>query len=151
MNAEYAVFLPDALVINVPEVDEQHAGLFASLARLKDRCVESNCLPAEDGARLLEILRVHCATEEALAREAGLEFSSHAAKHQQMLKGIAKTLDEVRDGHTDAFSLIRYLEYWFERHIREEDIGFGKCLQDSGAPMAARQPASDSGAAPLPR
>lgn len=149
MNADHAVFLPDALVINVPEVDEQHAGLFASLARLKDRCVESNCLPAEDAARLLEILRVHCATEEALAREAGLEFSMHAAKHQQMLKGIAKTLDEVREGHTDAFSLIRYLEYWFERHIREEDIGFGLRLRDSSAPVA-RQPLSQSGAARLP-
>lgn len=138
MNADHAVFLPDALLINVPEVDEQHAGLFANLAHLKDRCVELNCLPAEDAAKLLEILRVHCATEEALAREAGLEFSVHAAKHQQMLKGIAKTIEEVHEGHTDAFSLIRYLEYWFERHIREEDIGFGQCLQDSGAPMAER-------------
>src|SRR6185369_958764 len=116
MNADHAVFLPDALLINVPEID------------------------AEDAAKLLEILRTHCATEEALAREAGLEFSSHAAKHQQMLKGIAKTLDEVGEGHTDAFSLIRYLEYWFERHIREEDIGFGLRLQGSGAPMAAPQP-----------
>lgn len=143
MKADHAIFLPDALLINVPEIDEQHAGLFASLAQLKDRCIESNCLPAEDAAKLLEILRAHCATEEALAREAGLEFSSHTAKHQQMLKGIAKTLDEVSEGHTDAFSLIRYLEYWFERHIREEDIGFGRRLQDSGAPMAARQPVSD--------
>lgn len=143
MKADHAIFLPDALLINVPEIDEQHAGLFASLAQLKDRCIESNCLPAEDAAKLLEILRAHCATEEALAREAGLEFSSHTAKHQQMLKGIAKTLDEVSEGHTDAFSLIRYLEYWFERHIREEDIGFGRSLQDSGAPMAARQPVSD--------
>ena len=150
MNADHAVFLPDALLINVPEIDEQHAGLFASLARLKDRCIESNCLPAEDAAKLLEILRVHCATEEALAREAGLEFSSHAAKHQQMLKGIAKTLDEVREGHTDAFSLIRYLEYWFERHIREEDISFGRRLQDSSAQISARQPVGDPGAAPLP-
>jgi len=138
MNADHAVFLPNALVINVPVVDEQHAGLFASLARLKDRCVESNCLPTEDAARLLEILSVHFATEEALAREAGLEFSVHAAKHQQMLKGIAKTIEEVHEGHTDAFSLIRYLEYWFERHIREEDIDFGLRLQDSGAPLAAR-------------
>lgn len=150
MNADHAVFLPDALVINVPEVDEQHAGLFASLARLKDRCIESNCLPAEDAAKLLEVLRVHCATEEALAREAGLEFSVHTAKHQQMLKGIAKTIEEVHEGHTDAFSLIRYLEYWFERHIREEDIGFGLRLQDSGAPMAASKPVSKSGATRLP-
>lgn len=134
MNADTAVYLPDALVINVPEIDEQHAALFAALAHLKDRCVDSNCLPPDDAVSLLESLRVHCATEEELAALAGLEFAAHAAKHQQMLKGIAKTIDEVLDGRMDAFSLIRYLEYWFERHIREEDTGLGRGLQNAALP-----------------
>lgn len=131
MNADTAAYLPEALVINVPEIDEQHAGLFAGLAQLKDRCIESNCLPPDDAEKLLAALRIHCATEEAMADQAGLEFAAHAAKHQHMLKGIAKTLDEVLEGRMDAFSLIRYLEYWFERHIREEDSGFGLGLHQA--------------------
>lgn len=144
MNADTAIYLPEALVINVPEIDEQHAGLFAGLAHLKDRCVESNCLPPDDAVKLLESLRIHCATEEALAEQARLEFAAHAAKHQQMLKGIAKTIDEVLEGRMDAFSLIRYLEYWFERHIREEDLGLGLSLQKAASPRA-RTPQGEAG------
>lgn len=129
MNANIAIFLPEALFIDVPEVDEQHATLFASLARLKDRCVELNCLPADDAAELIEALTVHCATEESLAIQAGLDFTIHAHKHLEMLKGIVKTVNEVQEGRMDVFSLIRYVEYWFERHIMEEDKGLGLRLQ----------------------
>ncbi|MDP3539751.1 MAG: hemerythrin family protein [Azonexus sp.] len=142
MNADTAVFLPDALMINVPEVDEQHAALFARLARLKHRCIETNCLPDDDATTLLESLRIHCATEERLANQAGVSFTTHAKKHQQMLKGIEKTLHDVRNEKTDIFSLIRYIEYWFERHIIEEDKDLGRNLQKapvflSGDPLTA--------------
>lgn len=129
MNADTAVFLPVALIINVPEVDEQHAGLFARLARLKHRCIETNCLPSDDAISLLESLRIHCATEERLANLASLDFTTHAKKHQLMLKGIEKTLHDVRNEKTDIFSLIKYIEYWFERHIIEEDKELGRNLQ----------------------
>lgn len=129
MNDQIAVFLPDSLVLNVPELDDQHAALFARLSKLKSLCIEANCLPTDQAEALLESLRVHCATEEALALEAGLDFSVHAGKHQAMLKGIAKTLELVRLGQMDVYSLIRYIEYWFERHIREEDMALGLELQ----------------------
>lgn len=139
MNADTAVFLPDALIINVPEVDEQHAGLFARLAHLKHRCIETNCLPGEDAIGLLESLRIHCATEERLANQANVDFTAHAKKHQQMLKGIEKTLHDVRNGKTDIFSLIRYIEYWFERHINEEDKELGRHLQKALGSVAGGQ------------
>lgn len=129
MNDQSAIFLPDSLVLNVPELDDQHAELFARLSNLKSLCIEANCLPNEQAEALLESLRVHCATEEALALEASLDFAVHAGKHQAMLKGIAKTLEHVRQERMDVYSLIRYIEYWFERHIREEDMALGLELQ----------------------
>lgn len=135
MNDQIAVFLPDSLVLNVPELDDQHAALFARLSKLKSLCIEANCLPTDQAEALLESLRVHCATEEALALEAGLDFSIHAGKHQAMLKGIAKTLEQVRQEHMDVYSLIRYIEYWFERHIREEDMALGVELQRAVYPV----------------
>jgi hemerythrin-like metal-binding protein len=138
MNANIATFLPEALLIDVPEVDEQHANLFASLAHLKDRCIELNCLPPDDAAQLLEALTVHCATEESLAKHAGLDFAVHAKKHSEMLKGIGKTVNEVQQGRMDVFSLIRYIEYWFERHITEEDKPLGLSLKNVSRSGAGR-------------
>ncbi|UCV01827.1 bacteriohemerythrin [Dechloromonas denitrificans] len=129
MNDQIAVFLPDSLVVNVPEIDEQHAELFARLASLKSLCIEANCLPSDQAEALLEALRIHCSTEEAFAERAGLDFTVHANKHRTMLKGIEKTLAQVRQERMDIYSLIRYIEYWFERHIREEDIDLGAELQ----------------------
>lgn len=129
MNAENANFLPVELMIEVPEVDDQHAELFARLAHLKDLCIEQNCLPVKEADELFEALCVHCDTEERLANEAGIDFSMHAFKHQKMLRGIYRTLQEVRDGRMDVFSLIRFIEYWFERHIIEDDKPLGMQLQ----------------------
>ena len=140
MNNQIAVFLPDSLVINVPEIDEQHAGLFARLSNLKALCIEANCLPSDQAEALLDALRIHCATEEALALQAGLDFAVHASKHQVMLKGIEKTLEQVRQERMDVYSLIRYIEYWFERHIREEDIDLGLELQRTMLPVFGQAP-----------
>lgn len=129
MDTVSSSFLPDALVIGIPQIDEQHAGLFRRLVALKIACIEANDLSSDEADGLLDALREHCATEERLASEAGLDFASHTATHRKMLGEIARTLAHVRAGKTDAFSIIKYLGYWFERHIREEDKVFGRNLQ----------------------
>lgn len=129
MNAENANFLPVELMIEVDEVDDQHAELFARLAHLKDLCIEKNGLPVKEADELFAALCLHCDTEERLANEAGIDFAMHAFKHQKMLRGIYRTLQEVREGRMDVFSLIRFIEYWFERHIIEDDKPLGVQLQ----------------------
>jgi len=131
MDKQTAVYLPEALFIDIPMIDDQHAGLFRQLAELKALCVEKNELPGKEAERLYSLLREHCATEEHLAHEAELNFRDHATKHQQMLDSVAKALTEVSEERMDVFSMIRYLEYWFERHIREEDKNLGLNLQQS--------------------
>lgn len=132
MDHESAAFLPEALILDIEEIDDQHAGLFARLAHLKEHCIEANGLPPGEGCALLEALRDHCATEEQLAVEAGIDFSMHANKHQAMLSCIGHAIEQVLIGKNDAFSLIRYLEYWFERHIHDEDVPFGEQLHATG-------------------
>lgn len=129
MNAENANFLPVELMIEVDEVDDQHAELFARLAHLKDLCIEKNGLPVKEADELFAALCLHCDTEERLANEAGIDFAMHAFKHQKMLRGIYRTLQEVREERMDVFSLIRFIEYWFERHIIEDDKPLGVQLQ----------------------
>ena len=127
-----AHFLPGNLLVNIEEIDQQHADLFSCLADLKELCMDSGELPDDQADMLLTRLREHCATEEQLARQAGLDFSRHAIKHQTMLHAIDKAVHELSVGKRDAFGLLRYIEYWFERHIDEEDRLLGANLQQVG-------------------
>lgn len=129
MNADTVTFLPSTLIVNIQEIDDQHAELFSSLAKLKMLCIERNELPQADSEALLQALRVHCATEEKLATGSGLNFSDHGKKHKKMLAAISKAIIDVHEGRMDVFSVLRYIEYWFERHIREEDLNLGRNLQ----------------------
>jgi hemerythrin-like metal-binding protein len=140
MDRESAAFLPEALILDIDEIDDQHAGLFARLAHLKEHCIEANGLPPGEGAALLAALRDHCATEERIAADAGLDFDAHIAKHQTMLRCVGHAMEQVLTGRNDAFSLIRYLEYWFERHIHDEDVRLGERLHEAHTTAACWQP-----------
>ena len=121
MSDKNIPFLPDALHLSVDEIDTQHGALFSLLSDIKENCLASNELPVERASELVKALHEHFRTEEKLASIAGYDFSEHAIKHVKMVSAIEKGLAEVISGTQDAFSLLRYVEYWFERHIAEED------------------------------
>ncbi|RIX45606.1 MAG: hemerythrin [Rhodocyclales bacterium GT-UBC] len=133
MNRDTAVYLPSSLVIDIEEIDEQHANLFFRLAALKMQCIETNEFPSEAASALLDILEEHCATEERLAGISGVDFSAHAVKHQKMLAAINKAVEEIHEHKIDVFSVLRYIEYWFERHIVEEDLHLGQHLRQTSS------------------
>lgn len=125
MGDEIPQFLPSALRIGVAEVDDQHAALFGRLVAMKERCLDKNALSLDDVNDLLEALRVHYATEEQLAHTLSIDFAEHAARHDNMLQMVSKALNEAAQGKADAFGTLRYIEYWFERHIAQEDMVLG--------------------------
>ncbi len=118
-------FLPEALVLSVKEIDGQHEALFALLEEIKVTCIASNELPMARARELINFLHEHFRTEEDLAAHAGYDFSAHARKHLKMVAAIEKGLTEVIEGKQDVFSVLRYVDYWFERHIVEEDRPLG--------------------------
>lgn len=139
MNRTTATFLPSSLLTDNELLDEQHAGLFSRLAGLKMQCIETNELPDQEAVALLASLRDHCATEESLAAASGIEFTTHAGKHQKMLAAIDKAMWEIHEHKIDVFSVLRYIEYWFERHITEEDQVFCRKLQAAARSIAPEE------------
>lgn len=128
MESRSFSYLPAALRVHVPVIDAQHADLFERLASLKVSCIEHNAYMQEEADALFVTLVEHCETEERLAREAGVDFRRHGEKHVVMLHGIRKRLDEMEHPEADVYGLIRFIEYWLERHIREEDKLLGMSL-----------------------
>lgn len=127
MNDGAHSFLPGPLLIGVAEVDAQHDALFRHLIVLKGLCLRDGFLPIEETDGLLAALQEHYATEERLADEAGLDFAAHAQAHREMLELVGKALHEVAEGRGDVFGTLRYVEYWFERHITQDDMCLGAC------------------------
>ncbi len=131
MANDTSAFLPEALILHVQEIDSQHEALFAQLEQIKVTCIEENHLPVAQADELLLALQAHFATEERLALDVGYDFSEHAIKHETMLAAIHKGVAKVREGSKDVFSVLRYVEYWFERHISEEDKALAAKLLSS--------------------
>lgn len=121
--------LPQALVIDQPEIDAQHEQIFLRIESLKIFCVECTSPAIEMFDDLLLFLGDHFATEERIAQQHELEFSAHAKTHRDSLYMLSKALDEVRREARDVHSFLRFIEYWFERHILEEDKPFGARLK----------------------
>lgn len=136
MDKEAVRFLPTELLIGVEEIDIQHAALFKRLVALKEGYLANQGFHAAQADELIAALREHYATEERLAGEIGMDFSAHAENHRNMLQLVGKALNEVAEGRADLFGTLRYVEYWFERHIAQDDM----CLGAAPArPVVARE------------
>lgn len=125
--------LPELLILGVPHVDAQHESLFCCIENLKFQCLESNELHQTLFQALLDDLREHFHTEEVIAQTAGIDFVEHTEMHRHTLNTLNAWGDLVSSGQRDIFSFLRYLEAWFERHIREEDQPFAKQLHECQA------------------
>lgn len=120
--------LPEALLVDLPEIDAQYEEIFARIERLKTACFESDTVPFEECEALLALLAHHFATEERIAACAELEFSKHTKTHRDTLQILSKALDEVHKGGRNVHSFLRYVEFWFERHITQDDKPFAASL-----------------------
>jgi hemerythrin-like metal-binding protein len=129
MRSYRSGLLPEALLVDLPEIDAQHEEIFNGIESLKSACFESVHVSIGGFDALLDLFAQHFATEERIAEEAGIDFTDHASIHENTLRLLRKGLDEVLSGSQDAHSFLRYVEYWFERHISEDDRLFASVLQ----------------------
>jgi hemerythrin-like metal-binding protein len=129
MEIMHVGLLPESLVVDLPEVDAQHEEIFIRIESLKSACFDIDYDPLGDFETLLAFFDHHFATEEHIAQQGGLEFSDHIKTHRKGLRALKRALDDVRSGTRDAYSLLRFIELWFERHINEQDKPFAASLQ----------------------
>ncbi|MER2623778.1 MAG: hemerythrin family protein [Accumulibacter sp.] len=144
MKIHFSGLLPEALLVDLPEIDQQHEEIFRRIESLKTTCFADNFIPIDDLTDLLDYFALHFATEERIADAAGLDFTDHLRIHEDTLRLLRKALRDVINGEHDAHSFLRYAEYWFERHISEDDRLFVATLQAGIRSRSGvhRQPAS---------
>ena len=125
--------LPEALLIYLPEIDVQHEEIFRRIEALKNSSIGSGPVSLDESRSLLDYLEWHFASEERIARQRGIDFVDHARAHDENLHTLRKALAAVHEGSQDVHSFLRYAEYWFERHITDEDKPFAARLREAAA------------------
>ncbi len=140
MKIQGAGLLPEALVVDYLVIDAQHEAIFAYIETLKEAYFRNNYLPIDELERLLNSLEKHFTTEEEIAAEAGVDFLEHIRVHRDDLKAVKIALDSVRSGASDAYSFLRYVELWFERHIILHDKPVAAGLQLGNRSVDAGKP-----------
>ncbi len=126
MSTHQYSMLPLSLYTNVHEIDLEHNELFEFLEGFKEYCFDSIPMPQLKRDALQQMLESHFETEAHLAKTAGIDFSHHEAVHINMLDVVLKTLNQMASKNSDLYSLIRYIDYWFEKHILNYDIQFAR-------------------------
>jgi len=129
MATQRTGLLPEALRVGFPEIDGQHEEIFVHLEALKTACFGNKDLPVDEFNSLLDSIDRHFASEERLAKQAAIEFSEHATVHRDNLQAMRDTLEVVVCGVSEAYSFLRFAEFWFERHIVQYDQPFAADLQ----------------------
>lgn len=133
-----AVFLPEVLRIGIPEIDAQHEALFRQVNQIENACIDRNLLKQEDADALLESLRQHFVTEAHFAEQAGLDFGVHDKRHEEMYRTVALALEQGIQRMGSVFGMSRYLQYWFERHIVQDDLPIGRAFSAMNPAIVAK-------------
>ena len=122
MSTHQYSMLPLSLHTNIHEMDLEHNELFTFLESFKEYCFDSIPMPQLKRDALHQMLSSHFETEAYLAQAAGVDFSHHEEAHVNMVGVVLKTLNQMSSKNSDLYSLIRYIGYWFEKHILSFDI-----------------------------
>ena len=130
--------LPEALLVDLPEVDAQHEEIFTCIESIKSACFESAYVPINELHALIELFERHFSTEERIAREAGLEFADHTRIHRDTVRLLRKGFADILAGEHETHPFLRYAEYWFERHISEDDRLFVAALHSRSFALPAQ-------------
>jgi hemerythrin-like metal-binding protein len=148
MNGERRSFLPHAAMVGVAEIDTEHEALHARLAAIKSSSLAGQAMTANVAEALLADFDRHFFNEAEHARKLAIDFTEHAAQHRLMLQTISRMLHEVVEGRADIFGVLRYLDYWLERHAAADDrlfgaVAAGEATWHPGSPADGRRSAPD--------
>jgi hemerythrin len=129
-------------VIDLPEIDAQHEEIFQRIESLKAACFGSEPISFLRSTACSIIWSTISPPKSALPGKSAVDFLDHDAVHRENLQSLRKAFDEVRNGARDVHSFLRYAEYWFERHISEEDKPFAASVRGRKARFASSIPSA---------
>lgn len=121
--------LPNYLHTGVDLMDRQHSALFNLMLSLKSGLVEMGLANNEVRQELFQLqadIFVHFSTEEQIAQDAGLDFTSHRHEHQRLISVFDRQMNDLLQGRTNIPAFLAFVDHWFENHIRQMDIPFGQ-------------------------
>lgn len=123
--------LPAALVTGIDAIDDDHAGLFQLIDRLK----QAIALKWADGVRQAEAGLLHYA-DRHFTREQGVmieanypEAENHALQHAGFRHRFLSLRDKFGDDPRFGEDMLDFIQTWLSMHIMEDDMAFAAFLR----------------------
>jgi hemerythrin len=123
--------------VGVQAMDEEHLELFDAINELYG-AVMSEREREETAALLRRVVgyaREHFSSEEAMLAASNYpELEEHRRKHQSLLAEIEELAARFeQDGLILNDHSLKFLPYWFNDHLQNDDLGYTAWLQAHGA------------------
>ena len=131
MTGDHPGPLSDEYFVDYCEIDKQHTEIYALLAVLSVEYMDRGELPVAGFQHLLQLIKQHFAAEEELAAQAAIPFAEHTKVHHDNLQQMRDSFDIVQNGLSDPIAFIRYVDFWFLRHIVQFDKPFALSLKET--------------------
>lgn len=125
MAEEFLVAWSDDLKTGIVEIDQQHKMLVDILNEFHQAVIhrQGRQQTGEILDRLIDYTQIHFDTEESYWQSMGLrDFSTHQAKHRQLLGEVNELRRRYYDEHLNiSMELLHFLKMWLEQHILHTD------------------------------
>jgi len=126
----------ERLSIGVKAMDAQHILLIGMLNDLHTAMMagEAKSITGPLLVKLVDYTRTHFATEEELLEQAGYpELTQHHKLHVDLTKQVEVFVARYQRGEEMInLHLMNFLSNWLSDHILEEDLEYGKWLNQHG-------------------
>ena len=135
-NPQYVEW-SDSLLIGHPEIDEEHKGIFAFAAALRD--IDTTTAPRSTVSdiicRLVDYVSMHFGNEEELMREVRYPLiSGHSIEHWKFFGHLTTIIDDYERGRENVLpKCLAFLTNWLMRHILVNDVQLAEFLRTKGS------------------
>ncbi len=122
--------------VGVRALDDEHEKLYEAINELHDAVVQGK-ERSHTGLLLRQVVsraRAHFRSEEAMLAAASYpELASHSLKHQFLAGEVEELAARFeQDGFTLNDTSLKFLRYWFNDHLRNDDLCYGPWLNARG-------------------
>ena len=118
--------------IGVKQIDDQHRQLFELINNMYDKIKRDaeHSAPIEALDALLDYTNYHFKEEEIfMVKNDYVQYEQHKRVHDSLTKQVIEYKNKFSQGKGDTGEFVRFLFYWFTRHIMDQDKKIGKFME----------------------
>lgn len=125
----------DKYSVKVTSMDEQHKNLVKIINELHEYQKQGRSKEVMEKTlmSLVEYTKTHFQAEEKIMQNANYpKLAEHKKSHQKLLNSVSEYVTKFQSGESiTAIQLLNFLQNWLLKHIANEDMEYGKHINQN--------------------